>query len=176
MLTLEQIMNESIWVAKMNGYRMSGTYAEMKPYADSEDCRDFDLCAEQPEHLKDFFDRYFAHHGFITVQDFYNQHYNKPERQRRVWTQEEIKNLVQTNDKVLYGALRQLYACQTADEIAEGTANHRNGAGFNGIDAGIMTSFCEFLNRTGFLTVKQKAIARKKLVKYTRQLTILANA
>lgn len=37
MLTLEQIMNESIWVAKMNGYRMSGTYAEMKPYADSED-------------------------------------------------------------------------------------------------------------------------------------------
>ena len=75
MLTLDQIMNESIWVAKMNGYRMSGTYAEMKPYADSEDCRDFDLCAEQPEHLKDFFDKYFAHHGFITVQDFYNQHY-----------------------------------------------------------------------------------------------------
>ncbi len=161
MLTLEQIMNESIWVAKMNGYRMSGTYEEMKPYADSEDCRDFDLCAEQPEHLKDFYDKYFAHHGFITVQDFYNQHYNKPEK---------------TNDKVLYGALRQLYACQTADEIAEGTANHRNGAGFNGVDAGIMTSFCEFLNRTGFLTVKQKAIARKKMVKYTRQLTILANA
>ena len=51
----------------------------------------------------------------------------------RTWTQDEIKNLVQTNDRVLYGALRQLYACQTADEIAEGAANHRNGAGFNGI-------------------------------------------
>ncbi len=95
---------------------------------------------------------------------------------KRVWTQEEIKKLVQENDKVLYGALRQLYECQTADEIAEGTANHRNGAGFNGVDAGVLTSFCEFLNRTGFLTVRQKEIARKKLVKYTRQLTMLANA
>ncbi|MBR4590209.1 MAG: hypothetical protein IKO36_06030 [Bacteroidaceae bacterium] len=94
----------------------------------------------------------------------------------RTWTQDEIKNLVQTNDRVLYGALRQLYACQTADEIAEGAANHRNGAGFNGIDAPLLTSFCEFLNRTGFLTPKQKVIARKKLVKYTRQLTMLANA
>jgi len=174
MLTLEQIMNESIWVAKMNGYRLSGTYAEMQPYAESEECRDFDLCADQPEHLKDFYDKYFAYDGFITVQDFYNQHYNKPTK--RVWTQEEIKNLVQTNDRVLYGALRKLYACQTADEIAEGTATHRNGAGFNGVDAGILTSFCEFLNCTGFLTVKQKAIARKKMVKYTRQLTIMANA
>ena len=175
MLTLEQIMNESIWVVKMNGYRMSGTYSEMKPYADSEDCRDFDLCAEQPEHLKDFYDKYFAHHGFITVQDFYSQYYNKPEKQRRVWTSEEIRTLIQTNDTVLYGALRKLYDCQTADEVADRTVSHRNGAGFNKIDAGILTSFCEFLNRAGFLTVKQKVIARKKMIKYTRQLTELAN-
>ena len=175
MLTLDQIMSESIWVCKMEGYRMSGTYAEMKPYADSDDCRDFDLSADQPEHLRDFYDKYFNHRGFITVQDFYNQYYNKPEEHHRIWTADEIKNLVQTNDKVLYGALRKLYECQTADEIADGTANHRNGAGFNGVDAGILTSFCQFLERTGFLTPKQKTIARKKLVKYTRQLTVLAN-
>ena len=36
----------------------------------------------------------------------------------RTWTAEEIKTLVQTNDKVLYGALKQLYNCQTADEKA----------------------------------------------------------
>ena len=94
----------------------------------------------------------------------------------RTWTSEEIKNLVQTNDKVLYGALRKLYECQTDDEKAEGSANHNNGAGFNGVDAPILTSFAEFLNRTGFLTPKQKVIARKKLGKYTRQLTMLANA
>lgn len=174
MLTLEQIMQETIWVAKMQGYRMAGTYEEIGYLAKSEDCRDFDICATQPEQLDDFYNKYFAHNGFITIQDFYKKYYN-PERPRRVWTQDEIRELVQSNDKVLYGAMRKMYECQTADEQMTGTANHRNGVGFNGVDAGIMTSFCEFLNKTGFLTYKQKEIARKKLKKYTRQLTELAN-
>lgn len=93
----------------------------------------------------------------------------------RVWTEEEIKDLIQTNDKVLYGGLRKLYACQTADEQNSGTTKEYNGKGFNGVDAPILSSFCEFLNKTGFLTPKQKAIARKKLVKYNKQLTTLAN-
>jgi len=176
MLTLDKILQDTIWVAKMQGYRMSGTYDEMKEYAKRSNCRDFDICGNQPEHLKEFYDLYFAHDGFITVQDFYNQHYNKPQKKRRVWTADEIKELVQTNDKVLYGAMRKLYECQTEDEKAEGAANHKNGAGFNGVDAKIMTSFCEFLIKTGFLTYKQKVIARKKMVKYTKQLVILANA
>lgn len=94
----------------------------------------------------------------------------------KTWTAEEIKTLVQTNDKVLYGALKKLYACQTADERAAGETNHNNGVGFNGVDAPILSSFCEFLNKTGFLTPKQKIIARKKLVKYNKQLTVLANS
>ena len=52
----------------------------------------------------------------------------------RVWKEEEIRILVQTNDKVLYGALRKLYDCQTDDEIAQGSANHKNGYGFNGFE------------------------------------------
>lgn len=94
----------------------------------------------------------------------------------RIWTEEEIKELVQTNDKVLYGALRKLYAEQTVDEKADGDTKYHNGVGFNGVDAKIMSSFAEFLKRTGFLTEKQKAVARKKLVKYNKQLTRLANA
>ena len=94
----------------------------------------------------------------------------------RIWTEEEIKSLVQTNDKVLYGALRKLYAQQTADEQKAGETKHHNGVGFNGADARIMSSFAEFLERTGFLTPKQKAVARRKLVKYNKQLTRLANA
>lgn len=95
---------------------------------------------------------------------------------RRVWTEEEIRRLVQENDKVLYGALRKLYAEQTSDEQAEGATKYHNGVGFNGADSKIMSSFAEFLNRTGFLTPKQRAVARRKLVKYNRQLTRLANA
>lgn len=95
---------------------------------------------------------------------------------KKEWTTEEIKNLVATNDKVLYGALKKLYDCQTADEKDCGDTSHRNGAGFNGVDARFLSSCAEFLIRTGFLTEKQKVIVRKKLVKYTKQLTVLANA
>ena len=95
---------------------------------------------------------------------------------KRIWTEEEIRNLVQTNDKVLYGAIKKLYAEQTADEQREGHTKHYNGVGFNGADSRFMSSIAEFLKRTGFLTDKQKAVARRKLVKYNKQLTRLANA
>ena len=94
----------------------------------------------------------------------------------RIWTEQEIKELVQTNDKVLYGALKNLYACQTADEQAIGETSVKNGAGFNGLDAPILSSIAEFLINRGYLTDKQKVLVRKKLVKYNKQLTRLANA
>lgn len=37
MLTLEQIKKDTIWVAKMNWGRMSGTYEEMKPYREADE-------------------------------------------------------------------------------------------------------------------------------------------
>lgn len=94
---------------------------------------------------------------------------------KRIWTEDEIKNYIQTNDTVLYGALKKLYACQTADEQATGDTHVVNGAGFNGLDAPILSSMAEFLLKTGFLTPKQRVIVRKKLVKYNKQLTKLAN-
>lgn len=94
----------------------------------------------------------------------------------RVWSEDEIKILVQTNDKVLYGALKRLYAEQTADEQSAGETHHHNGAGFNGADSRFLSSVSEFLLKNGFLTEKQKIVVRKKLVKYNRQLTRLANA
>ena len=95
---------------------------------------------------------------------------------KRIWEEDEMRTLVQTNDKVLYGALKQLYACQTADEQCSGETRERNGAGFNGVDSGILSSIAEFLNKNGFLTDKQKALVRKKMVKYNKQLVRLANA
>lgn len=94
----------------------------------------------------------------------------------KVWTEDEIKYLVQNDDRVLYRALKKLYGEQTADEQACGDTKVYNNAGFNGVDAPILSSMAEFLNKTGFLTPKQKVIVRKKLVKYNKQLTRLANA
>lgn len=99
----------------------------------------------------------------------------KKEKEKRIWKEEEVIHHIKTNDKVLYNALLKLYDCQTADEQMEGNAKVNNGIGFNGFDAPILTSFAEFLLKTGFLTYKQKNLCRKKLVKYRRQLTLLAN-
>lgn len=95
---------------------------------------------------------------------------------KKIWTEEEIRTYVQTNDKVLYGAIRKLYNEQTADEKMAGETKHYNGVGFNGADSKFMSSIAEFLAKTGFLTEKQKFAARKRMVKYTKQLTKLANA
>jgi len=84
MLTLEQIMAEAIWVAKMQGWRQTGTYEELKDLAASEECRDFDLCCEQPKHLQPFFDALWAYeedHGWMTIQDFYNEVWSKQEQE-----------------------------------------------------------------------------------------------
>ena len=93
----------------------------------------------------------------------------------KIWTIEEMKNLIATNDTVLYKSLIVLYNGQTADEKACGETTHNNGIGFNGVDAPILTSFAEFLKTTKFLTAKQKVIARKKLPKYAKQLVTVAN-
>ena len=34
------------------------------------------------------------------------------QKNKRIWTEEEIKTLIQTNDKVLYGALKKLIYTQ----------------------------------------------------------------
>lgn len=94
----------------------------------------------------------------------------------RTWTEEEIRNLVQSNDKVLYRALKRLYAEQTASEKASMETHERNGVGFNGADGNFLSSCSEFLIKRGYLSDKQKVIVRKKLVKYNKQLTRLANA
>lgn len=93
----------------------------------------------------------------------------------KVWTEEEIAKMVQENDKVLYGALKKLYAEQTADEQRDGATKHYNGVGFNGADSKFMSSVCEQLIHKGWLSDKQKFCVRKRLVKYNKQLTRLAN-
>lgn len=94
---------------------------------------------------------------------------------KRIWTEDEIRDYVQTNDKVLYGAIKKLYNEQTEDEKEAGQTKHYNNVGFNGADSKFMSSVAEFLIRRGYLTEKQKFAARKRMVKYTKQLTRLAN-
>jgi hypothetical protein len=88
---------------------------------------------------------------------------------------EEVKNLLNSNDEFLYKALKVLYNNQTEDEQNSKETKEYNGIGFNGLDAPIMSSFAEFLNKRGFLSKKQKAIARKKMAKYAKQVMSAVN-
>lgn len=94
----------------------------------------------------------------------------------RVWTKDEIKNLIQTNDRMVALSLKQLYNYQTECERATHETSENNGVGFNGVDAPILTSFAVFYMERGYLSPKQIEIARKKLIKYSGQLTKIANA
>ena len=75
-LTLNEVMDNTIWVAKMNWGRITGTYKEIERYAQSEDCRDHDVCCKQPtaelQHFWDSYNEYCdTNHKWMTVQQYY---------------------------------------------------------------------------------------------------------
>lgn len=67
-------------------------------------------------------------------------------------------------------AITVLYGFQTEDEQVSNATKERNGAGFNGTDAFILSSFAEQIARGRTLSPKQQAIAFRKLPKYAGQI------
>ena len=92
----------------------------------------------------------------------------------KVYTKEEIREMVTTNDAWAIRAILALYKRQTDSEKVEGSTNVHNGRGFNKFDAEFMTSLVAFYNKAGFLTEGQLKSAKRKLGKYSRQLLEIA--
>lgn len=74
MMNLEQILNNLVWVVKLNeSGTITGTYNEIEHLMD--DCRDMDLAAKQPtDELQNFLDamnKYTRENDWITIKDFY---------------------------------------------------------------------------------------------------------
>ena len=88
----------------------------------------------------------------------------------KAWSCEDIKELLKRNDKAVERAITLLYSFQTYDEQKYGHTGENNGVGFNRLDANILSSFAEQLNKGRKLSSKQIAIARPKLMKYTKQI------
>lgn len=103
---------------------------------------------------------------------------------RKIWTKEDIKGLLLRNDKAVWKGLLAIYQRQTADEQLQNETCHNNGIGFNGVDAGILSSFAQQVNTYDPLVSKYKTplskkqidLARKKMIKYSGQLAEIANA
>ena len=93
----------------------------------------------------------------------------------KVWTPDEIRENIQKDDKWLARSILAIYQKQTADEQSSQRTKHENGVGFNRVDAKFMSSLALFFQVNGYFSPKQKAIARKKIVKYKNQLALIAN-
>lgn len=87
-----------------------------------------------------------------------------------IWNKEKIQALLNTNDEAVYKAMLRIYNRQTTTEQTYQETADWNSVGFTGIDGKIMSSFTEAYKKYGRLTVKQMAIARKKMKKYWKQL------
>lgn len=104
-------------------------------------------------------------------------------------TEQQIVDLILTNDKACVSALLQLYKRQTADEQESEYTKHQNCVGFNAVDAGILSSFAEQARkrrelqkafshgaRMPDLSQKQMELLRKKLPRYRKQLCAIYDA
>lgn len=92
-----------------------------------------------------------------------------------MYTAEMIREKLLTDPRWLRRAIVAIWQRQTADEQSALTTKYHNGVGFNGRDAGILSSFAEQITRGRTLSAKQVAVARKLMPKYSRQLASIAN-
>lgn len=100
-----------------------------------------------------------------------------------VQSPDTIKALLEKSSKAIERGILAIYERQTADEKATESTNHENGVGFSGADAEILSSFASQIMRKESrgvalgqcLSEKQIVIARKKMLKYARQLAEIAN-
>lgn len=95
--------------------------------------------------------------------------------QKRVWTNDEIKNLLENNDTMVIRSLIQLYNKQEEAEKEMYQTKFDNGVGFNGVDAKILTGIAKFYLQHKRMSPKQISLVRSRIMKYSNQLTKIAN-
>jgi len=97
------------------------------------------------------------------------------ENTMKIWKKEDIRNLLIVRDDAVVRGMLVIYDLQTADEQNSEYTIEANGVGYSGAHAEIMTSFSKFYLKNNFLSRKQINIARRIILKYTRQLAEAAN-
>lgn len=93
----------------------------------------------------------------------------------KIWTKNEIKSLLQTNDRFVLNSLLKLYDYQTEEEKINNETVVNNSAGFNSADANVLTRIAEQCCEKHFISIPQIEYVRKKILKYSEQLAKIAN-
>ncbi len=85
-----------------------------------------------------------------------------------------IRAKVQTNSSWAIRGMLAIYKFQTDDEKHLRETVHNNKVGFNGVDAEILSSFCQQVIGGRNMTAKQMSIIYRKMGKYASQLYRIA--
>lgn len=85
---------------------------------------------------------------------------------RKVWTEQEIATLIQTNDKMLHNTIKKITGLFAPNYIKEL---------FSKSDYEFLKSIYSYYLKNNRYTTKQFLVARKKLENYTAEITKLAN-
>lgn len=95
--------------------------------------------------------------------------------ENRVWTREEIENLLTSSDRAVEKGILALFNQQTADEQASETTNHHNNRGFCGWAARKGSYYAKWVQSGRNLTGHHLENARKITLRHAGQLTKIAN-
>lgn len=95
--------------------------------------------------------------------------------EKKVWTKQQILELIDKNDTMVMRSLLKLYNMQTEDEQEYKETVDNNGVGFNQYDCEILTNIAKFVIKTRTMTPKQISVVRRKIRKYAGQLVKIAN-
>ena len=91
------------------------------------------------------------------------------------YTKDQIKIQLQKSQKWLEKAVVAIYKKQTAlEQNREKTLEH-NGIGFNGPDSRVLSYYARWIMSGNNLSGKHLCLAQKKMLKYSGQLTKIAN-
>ena len=91
------------------------------------------------------------------------------------WEQAEIEKLLTKSDEMVRRSVLKLYEYQTAGEQRVNYTMYFNRVGFNRPDSFYLSDIARLLKYGNKLTDKQIWKARKTIMKYTKQLTKIAN-
>lgn len=95
--------------------------------------------------------------------------------QAKLWTPEDIRTKLQTDDRWLFKGIVALFERQTDQEKKVEDARITNNQGFNKPDSHKLTYYAKWILKHGALTGFHLEDARKRVLKYSGQLTKIAN-
>jgi len=82
----------------------------------------------------------------------------------------EIYDRIENDDGYAIASLLHVYSFQLEDEKADQYTKYKNGQGFNGTDAGFMSSLASQYTKKGFLSDRQINAMKRNLKKYWNQI------